>query len=319
MENFNLDLLIKICNLKYKEKIQQKDIAQQLKLSTAKVSRMLQKAFELGLIQVYIIDLNNKITELESSLEKKYNLRRVMLVKKHNNSIDEMKKMIGQRIANYLLNTLNDKDCIGMSHSSTVMECINALPIKISKKVEVVQMHGGSENLTFKGLDSTKKLSDKFGITPHIIFAPFFTDSSEIKNTILRDSSIKRTFNYFNNINIALVGIGKFHPMGESTLFKSCKLSDKEKKELEEAKVVGDIFGHFFNYEGNFCKTSVEDRIITIPVNNISKITYRIGAAAGIEKFDAVYGAIKGRLINILVTDEETGYKLLGSGYKLTS
>jgi len=318
MENYNLDLLTKICNLKYKEKYNQRVIAQQLKLSTAKVSRMLQKAFDLGLVQVYIVDLNSETTELESNLEKKYNLRRVLLVKKQNNSIDEMKKLAGQRTANYLLNIINDKDYIGISPSSTVKECVSALPIKISRKVDVVQMLGGSYNLTFKGLDLTKEFSDKFGITPHIIFAPLFTDNSGIKNAILRDSSIKRTSKYFNYINIALVGIGKFHPIGESTIFQQGKLSSKEIKELEEANVIGDIFGHFFNHEGNFCETSVEDRMITIPTRSILKIACRIGVAVGIEKFESIHGALKGELVNILVTDDETGYKLLDSDYKST-
>ena len=311
MENFDLELLIKVCNLKYKEKIQQKDIAKLLKLSTAKVTRMLQKAFELELIKVHIIDLNNETSKLESDLEKKYGLRRVLLVKNQNGTDDDIKKMIGQRVANYLTNILKDKDCIGTSHSSTVKECIQAMPMKITKKVEVVQILGGSYNLTFEGLDSTKELSDKLGVSPHILYAPLFVDNSDIKNAILSDSSIKRTFDYFNNINIAIVGIGSFYPIGSSTIFKSGGLLNKEITELKNLGVAGDVFGHFFNSEGKFCKASVENRIITIPFEYIFNIEYRIGAAGGDVKFDAIYGAVKGTIVNTLATDEKTGKRLL--------
>ncbi|MCL4378914.1 MAG: hypothetical protein M1409_11185, partial [Actinobacteria bacterium] len=258
MENPDLDLITKVCNLKYKEKIHQKEIAKLLKLSTAKVTRLLQKAFELEIIQVNIADLKIETSKLESDLEKKYGLKRVLIVRSENSIIYEIKKMIGQRTANYLLNILKDNDILGISHSSTVKEIIQALPIKIAKKVEVVQILGGSYNLTFEGLDQTKELSDKFGISPHIIYAPLFVDNGKIKNAILQDSSIKRTFEYFKNINIALVGIGSFYPIGSSTIFKSGNLSQKEISELKKRKVVGDIFGHFFDNNGNLCSTSIE-------------------------------------------------------------
>ena len=172
-------------------------------------------------------------------------------------------------------------------------------------------MLGGSYNLTFEGLDTTKDLSDKFGVSPHILYAPLFVDNSEIKNSILSDSSIKKTFDYFNNINIAIVGIGKFHPLGTSTIFKSGELTKKEIEELEKTEVVGDVFGHFFNSKGKFCKTSVEDRIITIPTEYISNIEYRIGVAGGDEKFVAIHGAVKNHVVNILATDDKTGQLLL--------
>jgi len=311
MENYDLDILIKVCNLKYKEKIQQKEIAKLLKLSTAKVTRLLQKAFELDIVKVSINDINLQITKLESDLEKKFQLRRVFISKSENDNADDIKKKIGQRIAGYLLTILKDKDCMGISHSSTIKEIIQSLPIHINKKVDIVQMLGGSYRMVFEGVDQTKELSDRFGVSPHILYAPLFVDNGRIKKTILQDSSIKESFNFFKNINIALVGIGSFYPLGSSTIFRSGSLSREEIAELKEHRVSGDIYGHFFDADGNFCNTSIEKRIITIPKEYIPKIELRIGVAGGLEKFDAIHTVIKGKLINILATDEKTGEKLL--------
>jgi deoxyribonucleoside regulator len=311
MENYDLDILIKVCNLKYKEKIQQKEIAKLLKLSTAKVTRLLQKAFELDIVKVSINDLNLQITKLESDLEKKFQLRRVFISKSENETAEDIKKKIGQRIAGYLLTILNDRDCMGISHSSTIKEIIQSLPIQINKKVDVVQMLGGSYNMVFVGVDQTKELSDRFGVSPHILYAPLFVDNGRIKKAILQDSSIKESFKFFKNINIALVGIGSFYPLGSSTIFKSGSLSREEISELKEYKVTGDIYGHFFDADGNFCNTSIEKRMIAIPTEYIPKIELRIGVAGGLEKFNAIHSALKGKLINILATDEKTGEKLL--------
>jgi deoxyribonucleoside regulator len=112
MEDFNLELIVKICKLKYIEKLQQKDIAKQLKLSTAKVTRMLQKAFDMEIIQVNILDPQNTNSELESELEKKYGLKRVLVAKKEDDSKDDTKKIIGKKLAGYLMNIFKDNDCI---------------------------------------------------------------------------------------------------------------------------------------------------------------------------------------------------------------
>jgi deoxyribonucleoside regulator len=274
---------------------------------------MLQKAFDMEIIQVNILDPQNTNSELESELEKKYGLKRVLVAKKENDSKDDTKKIIGKKLAGYLMNIFKDNDCIGISHSSTVKECVRALPLKISRKVDVVQLLGGSYNLTFEGLDTTEEFSSKFGVYPHILYAPLFVDSSEIRNVILKDSSIKKTFDYFNNVNIAIVGIGSFYPVGSSTIFRSGNLSKKEIIELQKSGVTGDIFGHFFDAAGNFCRTTVENRLITIPIENVEKIEYRIGAAGGSGKFNAILGAIKGKIINILATDENTADMLINT------
>jgi len=316
MENFDLDLIIKICNLKYIEKKQQKDIAKILKLSPAKVTRVLQKALDLEIIRFNIADSNLGITKLESEIEKKFGLKRMLIVKSNEENEPETKTLVGQKISNYLLNILKDDDVFGISHSSTVAEVVKALPIKISKKIKVVQLLGGSYNLSFESLDLTKELSDKFGVFPSIIYAPLFVNNKRIKKAILSDSSIKNTFNTIKNVNISLVGIGSYYPLGDSTIFKSGNLSQFEIDELINADAIGDAYGYFFDSRGHFCKTSAKDRIISIPIEYINRIEYRIGAASGVKKFEAIFAAIKGGLVNILATDEKVAELLLNTPFK---
>ena len=92
-----------------KEKKQQKDIAKILKLSTAKVTRLLQKAFDLEIIKFNIADSNLGITKLESEIEKKFGLRRMLIVKSNEENGSKTKTLIGQKISNYLLNILKDR------------------------------------------------------------------------------------------------------------------------------------------------------------------------------------------------------------------
>ena len=108
MKDYDIDLITKICNLRYKDKKSQKEISDLLKISQAKVSRLIKKAFELDIIKVSIIDKEYDLSNLESKLEKKFDLRRAIVVKRNKLSDDELKAIIGQKTASYLQNIISD-------------------------------------------------------------------------------------------------------------------------------------------------------------------------------------------------------------------
>ena len=172
---------------------------------------------------------------------------------------------------------------------------------------------GGSYQLFFgnDGSDLTKDFSQKFNVNPHILLAPLFVDNKKIRDAIIEDSNIKVTLKMFKKINIAIVGIGTFYPVLTSSIFKLGKLNRQEIKELKTKKVVGDVFGHFINNEGEFCSTSVEDRVISITGPDIFNIEYRIGIAGGVNKYKAIIGALKKKTVNIIVTDDKAAKLIL--------
>ena len=53
--------------------------------------------------------------------------------------------------------------------------------------------------------------------------------------------------------------------------------------------------------------------MIGISLESMSKIPIRVGVAHGKEKTEAIKGALKGKLINVLVTDAETARTLIES------
>ncbi|MEE8325323.1 MAG: sugar-binding transcriptional regulator [Candidatus Humimicrobiaceae bacterium] len=313
MKDYDIDLITKVCNLRYREEKSQKEISELLKISQAKVSRLMKKALELGILKISIIDNKSELSGIESQLEKKFGLRRAIVAQSGNYSEKELKLILGQKAANYMENIIKDNDVIGISHGSTVKEVISALPIRLPQKVDVVQILGGSYQLLFgnDGTDLTKDFSQRFNINPHILLAPLFVDNKKIRDAILEDSNIKVTLRMFKKINIAIVGIGTFYPILSSSIFKLGNLNRKEIRELRAKNVAGDVFGHFINGSGDFCETSVGDRVISITGPDIFKIDYRIGIAGGENKFKAIAGALKKKMVNIIVTDDRVAKLIL--------
>ena len=58
-------------------------------------------------------------------------------------------------------------------------------------------------------------------------------------------------------------------------------------------------------------ESSLTNHVISMSLSQLKKVERAIGVAGGESKFDAILGALRGRLINILITDQFTAKRLL--------
>jgi deoxyribonucleoside regulator len=98
---------------------------------------------------------------------------------------------------------IKDADIIGVAWGTTINEVINYLPAKINKNVEVVQVTGGIHQLSvnLNCHDVARRFADRFGVEPHLIYAPAIVESKELHDLLLNEPAIKKTFSYFDKIN----------------------------------------------------------------------------------------------------------------------
>lgn len=73
----------------------------------------------------------------------------------------------------------------------------------------------------------------------------------------------------------------------------------------------GDILGQFYDTNGDLLELSHHNRLIGTPLSVLRNMKHVVGVAGGTEKIDAIYGALKGKFIHTLITDEETALSLL--------
>jgi len=310
---YDTKLMVKVSNLYYKENLKQESIARRLKVSKYQVNRILKKALNSGMVQINIIDPTKNISDLEEKLEKKFKLKRAIVVENFGLSDTELKAKIGQAASRYLLDIIKEGDAIGVSWGTTINEVINYLPTKINRTVEVVQITGGSHELSIdlNCHDITRRFASKFGVSPHLLYAPSIVDTKIMHDMLLKETSIKKTFDYFSKLTIAMVGIGAMYPRVISTLVKTGHISGKDLKSLKACGAVGDVYSHFFDINGKTCDNKISERIIAMPVEELLSVPYSIGIAGGELKAEAILGAIRGKYINILITDSSAGEKIL--------
>lgn len=82
------------------------------------------------------------------------------------------------------------------------------------------------------------------------------------------------------------------------------------RKELSAGNVSGDICYNFIDEEGELTDCTWNDRVLAISLSELKQIPKRIGVSGGKEK-SADKSSVKGKLVNVLITDEETAKTLL--------
>ena len=109
---------------------------------------------------------------------------------------------------------------------------------------------------------------------------------------------------------VASFGIGAVEP--SPLLAESGNIFSYEELEtLRKGGAVGDILLHFFDENGKPTKTFLDNRVASMELQQLKNTERSIGVAGGNRKLDAIRGALIGKWLNVLITDQNTAANLL--------
>ena len=303
----------KISRMYYLSDISKTEIGHHLGISRFRVSRLLEQAREEGIVQIQINEPIATNTEIEEKLEKRFDLRLAIVVNPSDSTDEGIRRAVGLAAADYLKNLLRDGDVFGITWGVTVDEVIRSLPTKIDHRLQVVQITGGLNQtaIDINPIDLVHRVADIYGSTPYVLFAPAIVGNPATRDAMMQDSSFQDTINMFAQVNIALSGIGAFSSSGDSLLLKAGYIQNEDLENLQACRAVGDVFGHYFNIEGEACNSELEERTFGMGLEQLKKVRYTVGVAGGVQKSLAILGALRGGLINTLVTNLATANDIL--------
>jgi DNA-binding transcriptional regulator LsrR (DeoR family) len=139
------------------------------------------------------------------------------------------------------------------------------------------------------------------------------------RRRLLRDPEIRAIYEAAQAVDVALVGIGM---IGEETP-GFCSLAESygvSVKRLRQLGVVGEINYQPFDREGRIVDRpemrALMRRILSVGGDRLQALSkrsdrYVVAIAGGRPKLEAVRGALAGRFMNVLVTDEDVATLLL--------
>ena len=317
----SVSLVLKVAYLYYIENKPQNEIAGKLGISITTVSRLLAKAKEDKIVEFVIRDPYIECIRLEEKLRSRFHLKDIIIapaVTSEDGIDSEMaeenaKKLVAMEGARYLQRVIKENDTLGITWGSTVYHMINYLNPSQKVKARFVTLHGSiaccENELDVRTLVS--RMAKAFFGENYYLLTDALMSSREAAQIMKEEKNNQRVFEMFDQINIAVSGIGSFYPIERSVLASPDFLAPEDLDALKSKGVTGDIALRFFDHDGNECPTSLSDRMITISMEQFKKIDCKISLVSGISKATTVLSALKGGLIDVLILDYKLAQEIL--------
>lgn len=306
-------ILSKIARLYYSERLTQQEIAGRLNISRTKVSRYLDEARKDKIIEIKINLPEEDYSNLEYRIEKSFKIKECIVVPTFENN-EEILKMMAGPLNNLFERILAGGSYLGIGWGSSLKGISDYINVNGKTDIKVVPIIGGLGKIgTGVHTNSVaKNIADRLGSISYMIHSPAVLDSKEIREIVENDSNTREIIKLYEKIDTALVGLSDIGP--DSTLIKTGSFSLEEFKYLDSLGVVGDVNLIFINENGKHVPNRIDERIVRISPDRLKKVKNVIGVAFGRRKLKVILGALRGGLINILFTDEETAENIINSG-----
>jgi len=171
----------------------------------------------------------------------------------------------------------------------------------------------GSLPFAMGDLDSAslaRRLAQRLGGDVLYLSSPLIAESKADAAVLRNQRDIRRALDAARRADVALLGIGNLDP-DMSGLVTSGFLTAAELKELIASGAVGDVAGRIYMCNGDLHSTPVNERVIGVDFDSLRNIPLTIAAVVGAEKAGAICGALRGGLVDTLVTDARTAAAVL--------
>jgi DNA-binding transcriptional regulator LsrR (DeoR family) len=310
----DLRLMTQVARLYYDRGLRQPQIAAQLDLSQATISRLLKRAQREQIVRISVNTPLGTYPELEEDLQARYGLKHVIVVDAVADDEERILRDLGSAAAYYVETTLKPGEVVGISSwSATLLAMVDAMhPLRGPGAARVVQILGGIGNPAAEAhaQQLTRRLALLTRGEPTFLPAPGVVGSADSRRAFLEDPFVRDALGFFARISLALVGIGTIKP---SPLLASSGnvFAPYELETLQRQGAVGDIGLRFFDTVGNAMETPLNERVIGMTLAELRRVPRAVGIAGGRRKLAAIQGALAGHWINMLITDHFTAERLL--------
>ena len=296
--------------------VRQRDIAERLGTSQARVSRLLRQAGETGIVHTVVAVPDGIHSELEEALESSYDLQEAHVVDLPAGAPDPA-VVLGRAAARYLAEATFTGETVGFtSWSRTFQEMARAMPVLARTGVmHVVEMLGdlGPPALQHAATRSTQDLARSLDAEAMFLRTPGVVGSSELRARLLADPYVRRALDRLDRLDVAFVGVGPadLHSLleAEDNYFSSEQLA-----QAREAGAVAQLVQRFIDAEGRPVATPLDDLVIGATLDQVRAARRRVVVAGGAEKHEALAAALTGRWVDVLVVDTAAARFLLDRG-----
>lgn len=314
MDQEKISDAVNVARMYYYQGMKTEVIAKEMHMSRSTVSRLLSYARENGLVDIHVVDPNEKPQQMERKFLSRYNLKRVHVV-----PVPEMAgeaawlERVAHCAATYLNTLFNSKMVLGIAWGTTLTAISRHLLKKNTYNSHIIQLNGAG-NTQSTGIDYAGEIiarfANNYNARANLFPVPTYFDYPETKVQLWKEGSIQHILEMQNTSDLLLYSIGAVNAGVPSHVHTAGYLDKKDYAEIEKQKIVGDIATVFFREDGSFNNIPINDRASGPNLEFFQK-KHGICVVSGLAKITGLHGALNGKLMNELIIDEPTARKFV--------
>ena len=294
----------------YLEDKTQSQIGKEFNISRSTVSRLLKRARETGVITFFINYQSEEIETLQEQIKKMFRVRRVLLTKTIRDdgaTLREVSKLAVKELESHL----HDKMTIGVSWGRHIEMVSKNLGAYDYEGISIVEIFGaiGSRVNRVDTQSVSRKICEQLNARLYPLAAPIFIFDEAGRREVRASKAVKATLEKIDECELILTSIGAIELDPWQTLWHEY-LSEDVKNEIIGRDGAGFILAHFFDRNGAFLDHAINDSIIGIRTDVI-RAQKIFAIASGATKAPAILGALRGGLLDTLISDEQTLRRVL--------
>jgi DNA-binding transcriptional regulator LsrR (DeoR family) len=319
-----LRLMTRVAHLYYEDGLKQPEIAGQLNLSQATVSRLLKRAEDEQIVRITVSVPVGAYPDLEEALLRRYGLKEVVVVDSLRDDEADVMRDLGAAAAYYVETTLRPTEVIGIASYASLLAMVNAMhprPLRGAGRgaaeggVRVVQLTGGLGNPAAEahGTQLTRRLAALVHGEAVFLPAPGLAASPSARDLFWQDPFVRHALETFDHVTLALVGIAPAWGAGHEGLATSFmgSFTPEEREQLVRLGAAGFICHRFYDSRGVPLATPFDTRLTAITPEQLHRVERRVGITGGERRTAAIRAALEGGWVNVLITDQFTAQRLL--------
>lgn len=301
----DIDLMTRVASQYYLEGMTQEAVARSLRLSRPKVGRLLDRARMVGIVEITVHVPADIALQVEAELVSEFGLDQVLLV---NDQSDEtaQRASVARAAAGFLKRRLGDGDIIALGMGRNVGAVPDFVGTPPPRNATFVSAIGGSP-LVDTGVNPNeicRRLAEAFQGAAEVLYAPAYAETPAVRDAFITHDDVRDVLERARAANVALIGIG--NAKDDSAVVRVGCFSASEMRRLRDRGAVGDILGSFFDAGGSAVVDDIGDRVVAIGRADLERIKCVVAICSERDKSDAVLGALRSGMVNVLVTNLST-------------
>ncbi len=288
----------------------QDEIARKLGVSRQSAQRLVSLAVSERLIKVRLDHPIANCMELSARLKDRFGLRSCEVVPSDPESAGSNIGIALAGAAEMERHLKSDHPkIIAIGTGRSLRACIDQFPQMDCPQHQIVSLLG---NMTPDGSGTAYNviinMADRVNARHYPMPLPVFATSAEEREVLQNQKPVQNILHLARHADLTFVGIGSFDD--NAPILIDGFLSRDEMRVLRKAGAVGEITSWVYDRHGSIIEGPINDRVASAPLRP-DQPNPVVGIAAGPQKVAAIRGAIIGKLINALITDEMTAEQLL--------